>query len=562
MALSQKSALREMKKVLFNIERKSNLAMVMKYINPFFSAQENSYKTWMKFAVANPAIVNRGYMVWQSPNNAGLVTDQDGNEVPAGQTSGNDVMWFSLPKGIRQAVPGAESLSKFGIPKASLDIIFQGGMDALYNKGNANVFSDIFPTGPYVAVPVAEITKNQPSTRESLKWLFPYGYPKDAASGFLPAWVQRLQTSRAGQDDPQFANTYQLIYNTEQKRAKRNGRPVPSADKILEMTKNYWNMRVAANLIMPFAPRFSTPYKFYLDKSREYDRVYGINSASKFFDDFPEFFEFSASLSKNPTGVQSSVAATKNINKYGKLIGEVNKIDSKLVGLIVNDPSGYEFSQSAYDYLFKKRVSADAPDRFLSSQSPAEAQKKTDAEKGWIQYNKFADALDSELAARGLTSIQQTGAEDLAIIKDAFINKLAVQTDAEGKPMFDKKSGEYVFTPWYIDYLDSDGSKTNRVIAGLSKILSDPNFAENNKNSTTWKSVDRYLEFRKVVARELLTREAKSIEAKSNADLKVIFDSFVNKLKEDDKLGFAYIHDRFLSQDLVRDKQLTPREVK
>jgi hypothetical protein len=185
MAMSQKSALREMKKVLFNIERKSNLAMVMKYINPFFSAQENSYKTWMKFAVANPAIVNRGYMVWQAPNEAGLVTDQDGNIVPPGQTSGSDIMWFSLPKGLTQAVPGAKSLTNFGIPKASLDIIFQGGMDALYNKGNPNVFSDIFPTGPYVAVPVAQITKNQPDTRETLKWLFPYGYPKDIASGFL-----------------------------------------------------------------------------------------------------------------------------------------------------------------------------------------------------------------------------------------------------------------------------------------------------------------------------------------------------------------------------------------
>ena len=562
MALSQKSALREMKKVLFNIERKSNLAMVMKYINPFFSAQENSYKTWMKFAVANPAIVNRGYMVWQAPNNAGLVTDQDGNEVPAGQTSGNDTMWFSLPKGVRQAIPGAESLSKFGIPKASLDIIFQGGLDALYNKGNPNLFSDVFPTGPYVAVPVAQITKNQPDTRETLKWLFPYGYPKDAASGFLPAWVQRLQTRREGQDDPQFARTYQLIWNTEQMRAKRNGRDPVSPEKVLRMTKDYWNMRVAANLIMPFAPRFDTPYKFYLDKSREYRRVYGIDSDSKFLEDFPEFFSFTSSLSKNPTGVQSSIAATKNIKKYDRLISEVVNIDPKLVGLIVNDPSGYEFSQSAYDYLYKKRVSADAPDRFLSSQSPAEAQKKTDAEKGWIQYNKFADALDAELAARGLTSIQQTGAEDLAVIKDAFINKLAVQTDAEGKPMFDKKSGEFVRTAWYDDYLDSDGSKTNRVIAGLSKILSNRAFLENNKNNTTWKSVDRYLEFRKVVARELLTREAKSIEAKSNVDLKIIFDSFVNKLKEDDKLGFAYIHDRFLSQDLVRDKQLTPREVK
>ena len=560
--LARKSALREMKKVLFNIERKSNLAMVMKYINPFFSAQENSYKTWMKFAVANPAIINRGYMVWQSPNEAGWVTDQDGNLVPPGQTSGNDTMWFSLPKGLTQAVPGLKSLTEIGVPKASLDIIFQGGLDALYNKGNPNLFSDVFPTGPYVAVPVAEITKNQPDTRETLKWLFPYGYPKDAKSGFYPAWVQRLQTRKAGQDDPQFARTYQLIWNTEQMRAKRNGRNPVSPEKVLRMTKDYWNMRVAANLIMPFAPRFDTPYKFYLDKTREYRRVYGINADAKFLEDFPEFFSFTTSLSKNPTGVQSSISATKNIKKYDKLIGEIVNIDPKLVGLVVNDPSGYEFSQSAYDYLYKKRVSADAPDRFLSSQSPAEAQKKTDAEKGWIQYNKFADALDAELTARGLSSIQQRGAEDLAVYKDAFINKLAVQTDVEGKPMFDKKSGEFVRTAWYDDYLDSDGSKTNRVIAGLSKILSDPTFLENNENSTTWKSVDRYLEFRKVVARELLTREAKSIEAKSNADLKVIFDSFVNKLKEDDKLGFAYIHDRFLSQDLVRDKQLTPREVK
>ena len=562
MSMAHKSALREMKGVLFNIERKSNLAMAMKYINPFFSAQENSYKTWMKFAVANPAIVNRGYQVWQAPNRAGLVTDQEGNEVPAGQTTGNDIMWFSLPKGIKQAFPGAESLSKFGIPKASLDIIFQGGMDALYNKGNPNVFSDIFPTGPYVAVPVSEITKNQPDIRESLSWLFPYGYPKDAASGFLPAWVQKAQVRFAGQDDPQFAKTYQLIYDTEQMRAKRNGRPPVSSGKILNMTKDYWNLRVAANLIMPFAPRFDSPYKFYIDKSREYKRIYGLDANSKFLDDFPEFFSFSSSLSKNPTGVQSSIAATKNIKKYEKLIGEVVNIDPKLVGLIVNDPSGYEFSQSAYDYLYKKRVSADAPDRFLSSQSPAESQKKTDAEKGWIKYNRFMDILDGELMMRGLTSIQQTGAEDLAIVKNAFINKLSVQTDAEGKPIFNKNTGEYEYTAWYIDYKDDDGSKTNRVIAGLGKILEDPEFLKDNRNNTTWKSINRYLQLRKVIAQELLSRDVKSIEAKANADMKVIYDSIVNKLKQDDKLGFAYVYDRFLSQDLIVDKQLTAKETK
>jgi hypothetical protein len=562
LSMSHKIALREMKSVLFNIERKTNFATLMKYINPFFSAQENAYKTWMKLAVANPAVINRGYQIWQSPNRMGLVTDQDGNQVPVGQTSGSDIMWLSLPEGLTQALPGLSSLTEFGIPKASLDIIFQGGMDALYNQGNPNMFSDIFPTGPYVAVPVAEITKNRPDIRETLKFLFPYGYPKSVAGGFLPTWTKRLSTLIAGQDDPQFARSYSLIYNTEQQKAKSQGLPPVKPEKILKMTKDYWNLRTAATLIMPFSPRFETPYKFYLDKSREYDRVYGVNSAAKFLEDYPEYFAFSASLSKNPTGVQSSIAATKNIKKYSELIGEVVKIDPKLVGLVVNDPSGYEFSQSAYDYLYKKRVSADAPDRFLSSQSPAESQRKTDAEKGWIQYNKFMDILDTELAARGLTSIQQTGAQDLAIIKDAFINKLAVQTDAEGKPVFDKKTGEYARTAWYDDYLDDDGSKTNRVIAGLGKILSNPEFVENNKNSTTWKSVTRYLEFRKSIAQELLSREAKSLNAKSNADLRIVFDAIINKLKQDDKLGFTYIYDRFLSQDLTVDKQLTPKAVK
>ena len=562
LSMSHKIALREMKNVLFNIERRTNFATLMKYINPFFSAQENAYKTWMKLAIANPAIINRGYQIWQAPNKMGLVTDQDGNQVPEGQTSGSDIIWLSLPEGLTQALPGLSSLTELGIPKASLDIIFQGGMDALYNQGNPNLFSDIFPTGPYVAVPVAEITKNQPEIRETLKFLFPYGYPKDVAGGFLPTWTKRLGTRMAGQDDPQFARSYSLIYNTEQQKAKSQGLPPVKPEKILRMTKDYWNLRTAAALIMPFSPRFETPYKFYLDKSREYDRIYGINSAAKFLEDYPEYFAFSSSLSKNPTGVQSSIAATKNIKKYGELIGEVVKIDPKLVGLVINDPSGYEFSQSAYDYLYKKRVSADAPDRFLSSQSPAESQRKTDAEKGWVQYNKFMDILDTELSERGLTSIQQNGAQDLAIIKDAFINKLAVQTDVEGKPVFDKKTGEYARTAWYDDYLDDDGSKTNRVIAGLGKILSNPEFVENNKNSTTWKSVTRYLEFRKSIAQELLSREAKSLDAKSNADLRIVFDAIVNKLKKDDKLGFTYIYDRFLSQDLTVDKQLTPKAVK
>jgi hypothetical protein len=466
-----------------------------------------------------------------------------------------------LPKGITK-IPGLQSLTEMGIPKGSLDILFQGGLDLLYMKGNPNVFSDIFPVGPYVAIPVSEVVKRQPSLEESFKWALPFGPSKDALSGLAPTWFQRLQTRAAGLEDPAFARSYQLIWNTEQQRAKRNGEdPVP-AGKILRMTKDYWNMRTAANLIMPFAPRFDSPYKYYLDKSREYRRMYGLEADAKFLDDYPEFFSFSASLSSNPTNVQSSVQAVNNIKKYDGLVGELAKIEPRLVGLIVNDFSGYEFSQAAYDYLYGKRIASDSPEKFLSSQAPAEAQKRNDAEKGWIQYNRIMDAIDNELQDLGLTSTQQKGGEYLAAIKTAVIRKLAVKTDENGQPVIDPKTGQAVQTAWYDDYLDSDGSKTNRVIVGLGKILGDEKFIESNKKNSTWKSVSAYLDLRKAIASELSKRDVKSIGAKANMDLRMIYDGTVNKLKQDDKLGFAYVYDRFLSQDLVYDKYLTPREKK
>ncbi len=325
------------------------------------------------------------------------------------------------------------------------------------------------------------------------------------------------------------------------------------------MTKDYWSMRTAANLIMPFAPQFNSPYKFYLDKSREYKRMYGLDADAKFLNDYPEYFSFSASLSSNPTSVQYSQGAVANLQKYGNLVEKLNDIEPKLIGAIVNNPSGYDFSQAAYDYLYNKKISPNSPQKFLSSQSPAVAQKKNEAEKGWIQYNELSDALEEELQKRGLSSTQQKGAEDLKMLKEIIIRKLSIQTDAEGKPIFDNKTGEYARTAWYDDYLDSDGSKTNRIIAGLGAVINDENYMKDNGKNTTWKSIAAYLEFRKVIAKELVARDVKSIDAKANLDLRLIYDGTIKKLKKDDPLGFQYIYDRFLSQDLIYDKYLTPK---
>ena len=558
MAASHKMAIRQMKGILFNIERRTNLAAAMKFISPFFSAQENAYKTWLNLAAANPAIVNRGYNVWQAPNRSSLVTDQDGKVVPEGQTSGSDVIWISLPKAFK-SIPGLSSLTEMGIPKQSLDIIFQGGMDVLYNKGNPNVFSDIFPVGPYVAVPIGELVKKKPSLEETFKWALPYGAPKNAVSGFLPAWVNKAEVAQGELSDAQFARTYDLIFATEQTKAKRNGLPAVNPDKIMKMTQDYWKMRVAANLILPFSPRFDSPYKYWIEKSRQYKANFGMEADAKFLADFPEYFAFTASTSKNPGKVDYTVAAVKNIGKYSSLVTELAAIEPKLIGTIVNDKDGYKFSQAAYQYLYSKNIAPNSKEKFLSAQDPVVAQKANEAEKGWIVYGQFRDAIDAELQSRGLTSIQQKGAEDLAIIKAAVITKLSRQTDAKGSPVLDPKTGQFVQTAWYDDYLDSDGSKTNRVVLGLGKALANKTFMDDHSKSTTWQSVGVYFDFRQAIATELQKRSVKSIDAKANFDLRIAYDAIVSKLKHDDPIGFGALYDRFLTQDLVVDKYLTPQ---
>jgi hypothetical protein len=561
MAASHKVALRQMKGILFNIERRSNLAAAMKFISPFFSAQENAYKTWLKMSVANPAIVNRGYMVWQSPNRAGLVTDQDGNPVPEGQTSGSDVIWLSVPSGMR-GIPGMDSLTQLGIPKQSLDIIFQGGMDVLYNKGNPNIFGDLFPVGPYVAAPISEIVKEKPELADSFKWALPYGPSKNVVSNFIPAWSQKAIAANKELDDAQFAKSYALIFATEATNAKLNGTKMPTAKEIMSKTKDYWNLRIAANLILPFAPRFDSPYQYYIQKSREYKQLYGMDADAKFLKDFPEYFAFTASTSKNPAKVDYTVAAVKNIKKYDGLISELYNIEPKLIGFVVNEKEGYKFSDAAYEYLYNKKISPDSPEKFLGPMSPAESRKKSEAELGWIKYNQVMDIIDEELTNRKLSSITQKGAEDLKVIKETVVLGLSRQKDAKGEYIVNPKTGTYSQTAWYDDYLDSDGSKTNRVIYGFSKILNDPEYRKDNKNSSTFKSVEVYFDIRKMFAEELQGRESKSIDAKSNIDIRIMYDLMVKKLKTDDPIGFAPLYERFLSQDLVVDKYLTPKEPK
>jgi hypothetical protein len=526
MSVTHKVALRQLKNTLFTIDRKTNLAYYMRFISPFFSAFENTAKTWAKIAYEKPETINRANLIFTSPNRAGIATDENGNPVPPDQASVNDYIWLEVPEVLKKAPfigSGLTSLTQMGIQKRSLDVVFQGDIAQI-------------PVGPYVAIPISEMVKRKPELEDSLKWAIPFGPERNAVRAFLPAWVKRQLTKADGQSNQQYANTYALIWTTEQHKRRESGQPAATASEVQKMTDAYYNMRTVANLILPFAPTFQTPYKFYVDQWRQYQEKFGMDAQTKYWQDYgDDFFEFTQSLSKNTTGSFASVGSVTNAKAYAGLISDLSLIDPKLIGIVTNAGQAYDFSQAAYMWQQSNTISPSSSEYYRTRKDPAEAALDNERSLGWIKYRNVMAGIDSEMQRRGLTNLQSKAGADLASLKKQTVAQLGASN-----------------TAWYDDYLDTDGSKTNKVIRGLEAIVNNKKFMSQYGDNPTFKSIAVYLNVRQQIEKELASRPSKSIDAKTNADIKFVFDSVANQLKQQD-IGFGDLYDRWLSYDSVYD---------
>jgi len=532
-------ALKGVKDILYNVERRTNAAHMLRYVSPFFSAQENAIKTWLKIASDKPVVISRAATIWNSPNRSGLVTNTEGEPVSDGSPfDGSETIWLPVPGGLKK-IPilgeGLSSLDQVGISKRSLDVVFQG------NPFGVSI-------GPLTAIPVSKIIKMKPEFGEVVSFAFPYG-PDDSMKQFLPTWGRRLFDMSEGLNNSDYAKMYQLIWITEQHKSRDEQRAYLSEGQIKKKVDAYYKMRAAANLILPFSPQFASPYRFYMDQWRVYSQEYGLGADAKFLEDFPEFFDFATSLSKNPTGSQATMDSVQNAKRYSGLISSVSGDNMNLVGLITNGSNAAKYSPTAYWWQSETTISPGTTETFRGRQTPLEAAAKNQARKGWATYRKVTAVLDAHLADRGLTSYEQNGAEDLKAVKVNLINELSKDIDpATGQPTGSPSA-------WAQDYRDFDGLKTSKTIQGLRKIISNENFMKDNGSDPTWKSVALYIQARDSVASLLAGRASSNISSKANMDLRLMLDYYVTQLKNGDK-EFADIYERFLSQDAIYDKML------
>jgi len=537
---ARKDALKGVNEILYSVINRSNIAETLRFTSPFLSAQLNSITTWLKLGIENPQVFSRAVALYNAPNSGGFVTDKNGDIVPPYKGyDPNDTMWFQIPKSLKK-IPvvgkGLESLNEVGITKRTMDVVFMGSPLQL-------------SIGPYISVPVSYVLKYQPKFSAVVNWAFPYG-PSTDANLFFPTWLKRLTEQKMGVKDTSYANDFGLIMQTEYRKAREAKLPYPSDAEIKKKVDAFYSMRIWASLILPVTPQFESPFRLHIEKYRIYVEKYGLEAPGKFFEDYPEFFEFALSFSQNKTGVNPSMTAVENSKRYSNLISKIKDDNPALIGAIVNGSSTSKFNPTAYWWQQQTPISPGSSETFRGSREPAEAIKLNQAKEGWIKFRKVQDYIDSQLTARGLSSTRQKGAEDLAAFKNTAISILATVKDpVTGKPIPGSVS------PWFEDYNDVNRVKVLQTVSGLKKVITDTTFMKDNKDNPTWKSVIVYMKMRDMLGLQLGARKSADIDAKSNSDIRFLYDVVVKKLKSDD-IGFSDMYDRYLSQDTVYNKYL------
>jgi hypothetical protein len=118
---------------LYSIERKSDIGQLVQFMTPFYMSQQNSARFWIGSAARRPQLVGQALMLWNIPNKAGIVYDQNGEQAMF------DTPWSVDNSQIIAGLP--EPIAKrFGQPfigfsKSSLDLAFQGQIPALPSLG-------------------------------------------------------------------------------------------------------------------------------------------------------------------------------------------------------------------------------------------------------------------------------------------------------------------------------------------------------------------------------------------------------------------------------------------
>jgi hypothetical protein len=504
-------ALKDTKDWLYTIDRRTLLGQYGEAIFPFISASQNSVSAVGRIIWNDPRVAALMIMIWNAPSRAGL-EDEEGR------------MHFSLPlewvpESIRKTV-GLDSMLDFTFSKDQFNLI-----------APPSGFGGALPIpvpGPAVVVPVSEIMKRGwfgigPAAPDVLVGVlgqetadqvwevgksYVFGSDEDitgmssaplSVDKVLPAWGQKLYQFIQGEGSSSaYTAWYDKIYQSEYLKWAQGYRDeVPTPDEISDMTRNFYFLRMAMNLVAFTPPGFTSEITPVVEAAR---RIYE-NEPNSQLANMQIYEKFGPTVqqllrirsTESVAGLDATADSYRLAKNHADLIGAVAPRLApngtlNVIGVLAGTARGeYDPSFSAAQQLAK----IPNTDRYFREvTNPAQAAVDSQISAGWAQYLRNMDVINAKLAERGLKSLQSRGAEDLMELKKAMVDRLRVD------PRFEA---------WYGDYMGGVSSRTLDTVMTIQTALNDQRWRDAHKDDPIWGlngAADQYM-----YAREQ-TREA------------------------------------------------------
>lgn len=424
---------------LYSIERYTNPAEFMKFVSPFYMAQQNSARFWTGAMIRQPNLPGRMLQLWNTPDRAFDVTDKNGKPVEWSlpwNSNGQTIM-VPIPEKLQGMFGGN---TKFSASKSSFDLIFQGEIP----------FKPQF-SGPMVDVPMTWIVWGTRGTKADIdnfltnglglqpdffvNYVQPYykvmpGSTPGAKTleAFKPtsSWMRALLTATVGmtgvsagdQYSNSFADRWDAAYRDELQKRIQNGEVVSAQEDIdifnaahKKATISYlWETIFAAGA--PIAP-----VKVKSDLNLMRQELYGLQAelgydegsvafAARYPDGVSVASIVGGTGSDNKFGFSATPQTIQNLKKYAEFNDDVTRFwtaggkggEPKILSVFMN-AGDYSKDRStlANESLYAMKING----KNIKVKGSSDAADKANAQvtAGWNAYFNTIEKLDLDQKA-------------------------------------------------------------------------------------------------------------------------------------------------------------------
>lgn len=537
-ATAHKSALKATKETMYTIDRLSNAAQMLRFVSPFFPAWENSMRTWGRIAWNNPAVLGYGNLLWNIPNNMGLVVDEMGNPVEKSNMLKDEGQYIVWPSVIQDFLKKDLGPLEFILPGEGL-MTRQQGLNVIL-PGADWWFSGV---GPAATIPTAWFLRGKPEDAEVLRnavgdemfqQLVPSGNPNvDLFEALLPTTARRLKLMLNGESsDGAYISTWNQILEDKYIEVQLEDRAFTEADykDAKKKVDRFWAWQIGAGAGAPFQSKIMSRYQPQRDAWARLIDDESIPYQEKiklFTEQYPGFEAITRSGSMTETNLSPNLKTWQRITKNPDVVDNLYAISPELVGMFGNmgrfdDP----FSYSVYGEFASMKIGPNGiPVR--RKLKPDEIVRNNQIRDGWAEYWQARDVVEDRVIELGYSSLRVKEAEPLQNILDEAASKLEQRYPAWGE---ERKL--------YMDKLPA-------FIQGARIIVSNAEIVEDD---STVAALSEYLQVRDYIASELkLTSNDEARE-----QLRQIGYGAAFKLRQKD-IGFADMYDQYFDRDDFRE---------